>query len=150
MKIRSEQQNMHGKNDTLPGTYLMNSTEKPDNNGTGTSDCKTAVLEVEALHRIAQLISTVVHLDSTLSDILRVLHETLQMERATLVLLDETGKNLTIRASYGLSVEEEQRGVYKTQEGVVGRRHAGSSARIRLAAARSSAGTMTRLFRTPA
>ncbi|MCL7486733.1 MAG: nif-specific transcriptional activator NifA [Desulfobulbaceae bacterium] len=83
--------------------------------------CETAVLEVEALHRIARLISTVVHLDSTLSDILQVLHETLQMERATLVLLDEKGRNLTIRASYGLSVEEEQRGVYSPQEGVVGR-----------------------------
>jgi len=84
-------------------------------------ECKTAVLEVEALHRISQLISTVVHLDSTLSDILKVLHENLQMERATLILLDEKGKNLTIRASYGLSVEEEQRGVYGRQEGVVGR-----------------------------
>jgi Nif-specific regulatory protein len=90
-------------------------------NRDGSIECKTAVLEVEALHRIARLISTVVHLDSTLSDILKVLHETLQMERATLVLLDDKGKNLTIRASYGLSVEEEQRGVYGLQEGVVGR-----------------------------
>lgn len=85
-----------------------------------TIDCKTAVLEVEALHRIARLISTVVHLDSTLSDILQVLHETLAMERSTLVLLDESRKNLAIRASYGLSVEEEKRGVYGLQEGVVG------------------------------
>jgi Nif-specific regulatory protein len=83
-------------------------------------DCKTAVLEVEALHRIARLISAVVHLDSTLSDILQVLHETLQMDRATLVLLDDSGKNLAIRTSYGLSVEEEKRGVYGLQEGVVG------------------------------
>jgi len=83
-------------------------------------DCKTAVLEVEALHRIAKLISTVVYFDSTLSDILQVLHETLDMERATLVLLDDSRKNLAIRASYGLSVEEEKRGVYGLQEGVVG------------------------------
>ncbi len=83
-------------------------------------DCKTAVIEVEALHRISGLISTVVHLDSTLSDILQVLHETLDMERATLVLLDDSRKNLAIRASYGLSVEEEKRGVYGLQEGVVG------------------------------
>jgi Nif-specific regulatory protein len=83
--------------------------------------CQTAVLEVEALHRIAQLISTVVHFDSTLSAILQVLHDTLRMERATLVLLDGRTGNLTIRASYGLSVQEEQRGVYGIHEGVVGR-----------------------------
>jgi len=97
-------------------------TMRPDDQTTKEPEinCKTAVLEVEALHRIAKLISTVVHLDSTLSDILKVLHETLQMERATLVLLDESGKNLAIRASYGLSIEEERRGVYSTREGVVG------------------------------
>ncbi|MDH3329901.1 MAG: sigma 54-interacting transcriptional regulator, partial [Desulfobulbaceae bacterium] len=84
-------------------------------------ECNIAVLEVEALHRIAKLISSVVHLDSTLSEILQVLHDSLYMERATLILLDGAGRNLTIRASYGLSVEEEQRGVYGLQEGAVGR-----------------------------
>jgi len=84
-------------------------------------ECNTAVLEVEALQRIAKLISSVVHLDSTLSEILQVLHDSLYMERATLILLDGAGRNLTIRASYGLSVEEEQRGVYGLQEGAVGR-----------------------------
>ena len=92
-----------------------------DNQKSNLLECNTAVLEVEALHRISKLISTVVHLDSTLTEILQVLHDTLYMERATLILLDETGNNLTIRASYGLSVEEEQRGVYGLHEGAVGR-----------------------------
>ena len=85
------------------------------------TDSTTARLEVEAFYKIANLISEVVHLDSTLSAVLQVLHDTLRMERATLLLLDENGKNLIIRASYGLSVREEQRGVYRVDEGVVGR-----------------------------
>lgn len=99
----------------------MSIADTPNSNNVRQVECNTAVLEVDALHRIAQLISTVVHLDSTLSEILQVLHDTLYMERATLILLDETGRNLTIRASYGLSVKEEQRGVYGLHEGAVGR-----------------------------
>jgi len=99
----------------------MNSTTNLDSNERHLLECNTAVLEVEALYRIAKLISSVVHLDSTLAEILRVLHDSLYMEKATLVLLDEFGRNLTIRASYGLSVEQEQRGVYGLHEGAVGR-----------------------------
>lgn len=98
----------------------MNTVDNQKRPETHHIECNTAVLEVEALYSIAKLISNVVHLDSTLSEILQVLHDTLYMERATLILLDETGKNLTIRASYGLSVEEEQRGVYGLHEGAVG------------------------------
>lgn len=95
-------------------------TTKEYNSDALPADCKTAMLEVESLYRIANLISQVVHLDSTLSAVLQVLHDTMRMERATLLLLDESGINLVIRASYGLSVKEEQRGVYRISEGVVG------------------------------
>lgn len=81
----------------------------------------TEVLEVEALHRIVKLIDSAVHLDSVLSAILKVLHDTLRMERATLALLDEGGERLAIRASYGLTIEEERRGVYRLDEGVCGK-----------------------------
>ncbi|MDD2468604.1 MAG: AAA family ATPase, partial [Desulfobulbus sp.] len=80
----------------------------------------TAALEVQALYNIVNLIGSAVHLDTTLSSVLKVLHDTLRMERATLALLDESGRHLTIRASYGLSVEEEQRGVYGLDEGIYG------------------------------
>ncbi len=80
----------------------------------------TATLELKALYRIVQLIGSAVHLDTALSAILKVLHDTLRMERATLALLDEENRHLTIRASYGLSVEEEQRGVYGLDEGIYG------------------------------
>ncbi len=80
----------------------------------------TSALELQALHSIVKLIGSAVHLDTALSSILKVLNDTLRMERATLGLLDESGRYLTIRASYGLSIEEEQRGVYGLDEGIYG------------------------------
>jgi Nif-specific regulatory protein len=84
----------------------------------GASD--TLTLEMQALYEISLLIGSAVFFDKTLSEILRVLHDTLHMERATLVLLDETGERLIIKASYGLTKEEERRGVYGLSEGITG------------------------------
>jgi Nif-specific regulatory protein len=80
----------------------------------------TEGLELLALHRITELIGTAVHLETTLTNILKVLHDTLRMERATLLLLDEKTQCLTIKASCGLSEAEEMRGVYKPNEGICG------------------------------
>ena len=77
-------------------------------------------LELKALYRIINFIGSAAHLDTALSAILKVLHDTLRMERATLALLDENNRYLAIRGSYGLSVEEEKRGVYGLDEGVYG------------------------------
>ncbi len=82
---------------------------------------KLMALELKALYEIAQLIGSAMDLEATLYRILQVLHDTLNMERATLILLDETGKRLNIRASYGLTKEEEKRGVYGLNEGVCGK-----------------------------
>jgi Nif-specific regulatory protein len=86
------------------------------------SSPKTTVeaLELQALSEICKLIGSAVHLDTTLSKILRIVHDILRMERATLVLLDQSGERMTIRASYGLTVQEEQRGVYGLNEGICG------------------------------
>ncbi|HSO09050.1 MAG TPA: nif-specific transcriptional activator NifA [Desulfoprunum sp.] len=80
----------------------------------------TEGLELLALHCITQLIGTAVNLETTLTSILQVLHDTMRMERATLLLMDEETQRLTIHASCGLSVAEETRGVYKPDEGVCG------------------------------
>ena len=80
----------------------------------------TEGLELLALHRITELIGTAVHLETTLTNILKVLHDSLRMERATLLLLDEKTQCLTIKASCGLSETEEMRGVYKPNEGICG------------------------------
>ncbi|MDH5297799.1 MAG: nif-specific transcriptional activator NifA [Desulfobulbaceae bacterium] len=78
-------------------------------------------LELQALSEIAQLIGSAVDLDATLAEILRILHASLRMERGTLVLLDDSGRRLVIRASCGLTPDEAARGVYSVEEGVIGR-----------------------------
>ncbi len=81
----------------------------------------TEFLEVQALYQIAQLIGAALDLNKALAETLAILHDTLKMERATLVLLEETGNHLVIRASYGLSNEERMRGIYSLDEGVIGK-----------------------------
>ncbi|NTV14587.1 MAG: nif-specific transcriptional activator NifA [Desulfobulbaceae bacterium] len=81
----------------------------------------TEHLEVQSLYQIAQLIESALDLDKALSEVLRILHETLRMERATLVLPDESGSRLVIRASYGLTPAEARKGVYRLDEGIIGK-----------------------------
>ncbi|MCK4837973.1 MAG: sigma 54-interacting transcriptional regulator, partial [Desulfobulbaceae bacterium] len=88
-----------------------------------TTDLKgigTEHLEVQALYQIAQLIGSALDLDKALTEILRILHDTLNMARATLVLPDGDLSRLTIKASYGLTAEEPRRGVYRPDEGIIG------------------------------
>lgn len=84
-------------------------------------NCRVKTLKIKALSEICKLISSVVHLDTTLARILQLLHDILSMERATLVLLDKNRHRLSIKSSYGLSVEEEKRGIYGLSEGISGR-----------------------------
>jgi len=84
-------------------------------------DYPTERLELQALYQISQLIGSALDIKKTLSEVLQILHETLRMERATLVLQEESGEHLSIAASYGLSKEEEKRGIYRLGEGVIGR-----------------------------
>jgi Nif-specific regulatory protein len=81
----------------------------------------TETIELTALYEIAQLIGSAHDLDSTLTSILKVLRDILRMERATLFLLDDSGRYLTIKASYGLSRDEKKRGVYRLDEGITGK-----------------------------
>lgn len=85
------------------------------------TDYPTERLELQALYQISQLIGSALDIRKTLSEVLQILHETLRMERATLVLQEENGEHLAIAASYGLSAEEEKRGIYRPNEGVIGR-----------------------------
>ena len=82
---------------------------------------ETQGLELLALHRITNLIGKAVNLETTLASILKVLNDTMRMERATLLLLDRLTQRLVIKASCGLTAEEELRGVYRPDEGVCGR-----------------------------
>ncbi len=89
--------------------------------GRGEADERIQGMELVALSRITELIGTAVDLDSTLASILGVLNDTMKMERATLLLYDRASEKLIIKASCGLSEEEELRGVYRPDEGVCGR-----------------------------
>lgn len=75
-------------------------------------------MELRALQEISQLIGTAVELDATFSHILTVLHRSLKMERASLLLLDKTRQKLAIRASCGLSVTAQTSGAYRPDEGI--------------------------------
>ncbi len=80
----------------------------------------TQGIELLALHRITELIGSAVDLDTTLENVLQVVNDTLKMQRATLLLYDSVRQSLAIKASCGLSEEEELRGVYRPNEGVIG------------------------------
>lgn len=62
-----------------------------------------------------------VDLETSLANILQVLHDTMRMERATLLLMDSATQRLVIKASCGLTTAEEHKGVYKPDEGVCGK-----------------------------
>jgi Nif-specific regulatory protein len=81
---------------------------------------KTQQMELHALYRITRLIGKVVELDSLLNSILEILNDTLNMERATILLFDKPTQKLTIKASCGLSEQEKLRGVYRPDEGIIG------------------------------
>ena len=87
---------------------------------TGESSPPLEALKMQALSEICQLIGDAVHLDTALARILQILHDILRMDRATLVLLDQHKQRLEIRAAYGLTFEEEQRGIYGLTEGICG------------------------------
>ncbi|MEF2230762.1 MAG: sigma 54-interacting transcriptional regulator [Pseudodesulfovibrio sp.] len=74
-----------------------------------------------ALLGICQVIDQSIQLESALENVLRIMSDELSMQRATVTLYDPENGQLSINASYGLSPEEKQRGVYRLDEGVTGR-----------------------------
>ncbi|MDP3427360.1 MAG: GAF domain-containing protein, partial [Humidesulfovibrio sp.] len=77
-------------------------------------------LKLQVLSSICQIIDTALDLERALSEVLRILSETLSMERATITLVDPENERLVINASHGLTPEEHERGVYELDEGVTG------------------------------
>jgi transcriptional regulator with GAF, ATPase, and Fis domain len=77
-------------------------------------------LKLKVLYEISHIINQAMDLDQARKNILKILSESLTMRRATVTLKDKETGNLVTRASYGLSMEEEKRGVYRLDEGVTG------------------------------
>jgi Nif-specific regulatory protein len=80
--------------------------------------CET---ELKVLYQISQMVGEILDLDQVLGDTLKVFSQSLAMERATVTLIEpETGK-LKIQASHGLRPKERTRGIYRPDEGIIGR-----------------------------
>ncbi|MGE4263628.1 MAG: sigma 54-interacting transcriptional regulator [Desulfovibrio sp.] len=77
-------------------------------------------LKLQVLSSICQIIDTALDLEKALSEVLRILSESLSMKRATITLADLDSERLVIAASHGLTGEERLRGVYELDEGVTG------------------------------
>ncbi|TAL16347.1 nif-specific transcriptional activator NifA [bacterium] len=76
--------------------------------------------KLRVLYGFSKLVGQALDLDRTLSDMLRVLSESLSMKRATITLRRKESNVLAIVASHGLTEKERQRGVYRINEGVTG------------------------------
>jgi Nif-specific regulatory protein len=79
------------------------------------------IRELTALYEIARRVAASLDLEATLRAVLAALAEHLEMQRATLTLLDPATDTLAVRASHGLSRGEMKRGLYKVGEGITGR-----------------------------
>ncbi len=77
--------------------------------------------ELKALYRISGIVGQILDLNHALESILKILSDSLAMERATVTLKDPEIGWLKIRASHGLTETEKQRGIYHPGEGVTGR-----------------------------
>jgi signal transduction protein with GAF and PtsI domain len=72
--------------------------------------------EREGLGQVAQTISSSLDLDNVLQSIVRCAAETLNFKGASVRLLDEEGKRLEIRATYGLSEAYVEKGPVEVQK----------------------------------
>lgn len=79
--------------------------------------CET---ELKVLYQISQMIGQVLDLEQALRDVLKILSQSLAMERATVTLADADTGNLKIQASHGLRAKEKHRGTYRPDEGITG------------------------------
>ncbi len=80
-----------------------------------------SLLEVSALYRVSQAVSSSLDLGYVVDRVLAILAEDLGMQRGTLAVLDPDTGDLAIEAAHGLTAEERRRGRYRVGEGITGR-----------------------------
>jgi len=78
-------------------------------------------LKVKVLVEIGEALSSSLNLPSTLNSILKVIAESLEMQRGTITLVDPHTSELHIEVAHGLTKEEKERGRYKIGEGITGK-----------------------------
>jgi Nif-specific regulatory protein len=77
--------------------------------------------EVQLLSDVAKALAESLHLEETLTSILRSLDTHLRLRRGTITLLDPETEMIHIKVAHGLSERSKSRGSYKIGEGITGR-----------------------------
>jgi len=78
-------------------------------------------LKVKILLDISEALSSSLELEKNLNSILKVLADSLEMQRGTITLVDPLTNELRIEVACGLTRKEKERGRYKIGEGVTGK-----------------------------
>jgi len=76
--------------------------------------------ELKVLYQISQMVGQILDLGQALGDTLKIMSQSLAMERATVALIEPETGNLKIQASHGLRPKQKNRGIYRPDEGVTG------------------------------
>jgi Nif-specific regulatory protein len=90
-----------------------------DFTGCATGECRVNVLPI--LFKISQIITDSEDLTSALTLILGVMEERMKIIRGMVSLYDRPSETIFVHASFGLTEEQKQRGIYSLGEGVTGR-----------------------------
>ncbi len=78
-------------------------------------------IKVKVLVDISEALAKALDLEDALNSILRVLSDSLEMQRGTITLVDPNTNELHIEVAHGLSTAEKERGRYKIGEGITGK-----------------------------
>lgn len=78
-------------------------------------------MKVKVLVDIGDALSSSLDMASTLNSILKVISDSLEMERGTITLVEPRTGELHIEVAHGLTKEEKERGRYKIGEGITGK-----------------------------
>lgn len=78
-------------------------------------------LKVKILTEISSALSNSLDIEKSLNSILKVLSDSLGMERGTITLVNPKTNELHIEVAYGLTSKEKERGRYKIGEGITGK-----------------------------
>ncbi len=81
----------------------------------------TSDIQVKVLQEISEALASAFDLEKALDSILKVLSDSLEMQRGTITLVDPRTNELHIEVAHGLTHEEKERGRYKIGEGVTGK-----------------------------
>ncbi|CAH2598875.1 Nitrogen fixation protein AnfA [Rhodovastum atsumiense] len=92
---------------------------KDEFTGCSTGECRVSVLPI--LFQISQIITETEDLERALTLILGVMEDRMKIVRGMVSLYDREAETIFIHASFGLTEEQKQRGIYSLGEGITGR-----------------------------